>query len=168
MEKKKILRPIEKKDLEKLNRWKNDESVFKYLGGGYKPVSIDQQAAWMDNFIDLNGNTKRFMILDESDDAVGMIGLYDINWVHRTCEVGIYIGEKSARRKGIALAAYKELEYYAKNYLNLRKINLKAVKTNGSAMSFWEKAGFNQVGVLSDERFIDGEYHDLVIMEKFL
>lgn len=35
--------PIETEDLELLNKWKNDEDVYKYLGGGFKPVSISQQ-----------------------------------------------------------------------------------------------------------------------------
>ena len=168
MDNKRVLRPIEKRDLEKLNRWKNDESVFKFLGGGYKPVSVDQQASWMDNMMDLNGNNKRFMILDENGDAIGMTGLYSIDWTHRTCEVGLYIGESSARRKGFALMAYFSLEKYAKNYLNLRKIKLNVVRNNNAGKKLWDKVGFKEVGVLHQERYINGEYCDLIIMEKFI
>ena len=37
------LRPILKSDMKYLNDWKNDEDVFRFLGGGFMPVSIDQQ-----------------------------------------------------------------------------------------------------------------------------
>lgn len=162
------LRPIERTDLPKLNKWKNDKEIYQFLGGGFKPVSIDQQEKWMDNMIDMTGNNRRFMIIDSSNQAVGMVGLYGINWIHRTCEVGIYIGEKNAHKKGYAGEAYQLLENYASEYLNLRKINLKAVSDNKAAIALWEKLGFKKAGELHEERFIKGSYHDLTIMEKFI
>lgn len=162
------LRPIEKSDLKCLNKWKNDEQVYKFLGGGYQPISVDQQEKWMDGLIDLTGNNRRFMVEDSSERVVGMIGLYGINWIHRTCEVGIYIGEKDAYQKGYAEEAYCLLEKYASEYLNLRKINLKVVSENKAAFSLWGKLGFNKIGEYHKERFIKGKYYDLTIMEKFI
>src|SRR5699024_9497471 len=86
------LRPIERTDLDSLNQWKNKEDVYMYLGGGFQPVSKDQQANWMDSMIDLTGNNRRFMIV-QGEKSIGMIGLYNIHWIHRTCEIGIFIGE---------------------------------------------------------------------------
>lgn len=162
------LRPIEKTDLQKLNKWKNDEQIYQFLGGGFQPVSIDQQDKWMDGLIDLTGNNRRFMIVDSFNCAVGMVGLYEINWIHRTCEIGIYIGEQEAHQKGYAEEAYKLLENYASQYLNLRKINLKAVSDNKAAISLWTKLGFAKIGEYHRERFINGTYHDLTLMEKFI
>ena len=162
------LRPIKKEDLKCLNKWKNDEEVFKFLGGGFHPISIDQQEKWMDSLIDMTGNNKRFIITDLSGKSIGMIGLYGINWIHRTCEVGIYIGEKDVQHKGYAGEAYNMIERYASDYLNIRKINLNAVSDNIPAISFWSKAGFKKVGELHNERYIKGKYHNLTIMEKFL
>lgn len=99
------LRPIEKRDLDKLNLWKNDESVYRFLGGGFLPVSRDIQEKWLDSLMDTTGNNKRFIIENEVGEAVGMIGLYGINWVHRTCELGIFIGDGSQRGKGYASSA---------------------------------------------------------------
>lgn len=99
------LRPIERRDLDKLNQWKNDESVYRFLGGGFLPVSRDIQEKWLDSLMDTTGNNKRFIIENEVGEAVGMIGLYGINWVHRTCELGIFIGDGSQRGKGYASSA---------------------------------------------------------------
>lgn len=163
------LRPILKTDIELLNKWKNDEETFKFLGGGFSPVSIDQQSSWLDNMMDLNGNNKRYLIcITENDKPIGMTGLYGINWIHRTTEVGLYIGDKNEHRKGYAQSAYNLIEKYAANYLNLRKIKLQVVKSNSRAKNMWEKLNFKEVGKLSKERFIDGNYFDLLIMEKFL
>ena len=161
------LRPIEKIDLDFLNRWKNKEDVYMYLGGGFQPVSKDQQANLMESMIDLTGNNRRFMIVQEGK-PVGMVGLYNIHWVHRTCEIGIFIGEDQARGKGAATEACRLIENYARNYLNLRKITLKAVTDNKKAVSMWHSLGYKNVGELREERFINGKYCNLLIMEKFL
>jgi len=163
------LRPIELNDLNYLNAWKNDEETFKFLGGGYQPISIDQQAKWIESLIDLTGDTKRYIITTFKDDiAIGMIGLYGINWIHRTAEMGLYIGEENYRGKGYASEAYGIIENYAKKYLNLRKLNLEVVHNNNNAIKLWTRLGFSKAGKLSDERYIDGEYYDLSIMEKFI
>lgn len=162
------LRPIKKNDLDLLNKWKNDKEVFKYLGGGFMPISIDQQEKWLESMIDLTGNNKRFMVCTSNHDSIGMIGLYDINWIHRTCEVGLYIGEKSYHGKGYAKQAYYLIEKYAKEYLNLRKIKLNVVNNNEKATNLWNALGFNKVGMLKEERFIEGKYMDLILMEKFI
>ena len=162
------LRPLKESDLVFLNQWKNDESIYKYLGGGFIPVSYDQQKNWISSLIDMTGNNKRFLILSPDQVPVGMIGLYGINWIHRTCECGLFIGDSEARGKGYAFDAWCTLEHYAKCYLNLRKINLKVVSENKGGFNLWKKCGFVQVGVLHEERFIDGKYCDVVLMEKFL
>src|SRR5699024_8074250 len=138
-----------------------------YLGGGFQPISKDQQSNWLDSLIDLTGNNRRF-IISENSKPIGMIGLYSINWIHRTCEVGIYIGEKTKHGMGYGETAYKLIEKYAYNYLNLRKIKLFVVYENVKALNYWKKLGFENIGVLKNERYIDGQYHDLVIMDKTL
>ncbi|MBA5730201.1 GNAT family N-acetyltransferase [Aerococcaceae bacterium INB8] len=163
------LRPIIKDDLKYLNDWKNDEETYKFLGGGFMPISKDQQSNWLDSMIDLTGNNKRYIVCKQSDDnPIGMIGLYGINWIHRTTEVGLYIGDKNELRKGYAKEAYALLENFAKNYLNIRKINLNVVDFNKKAKLMWENYGFQICGKLTEERFIDGRYYDLLIMEKFI
>ncbi len=162
------LRPIQNEDVFFLNTWKNDEEVYKYLGGGYQPISVNQQEKWMDSLIDLTGNNRRFIIETFDQKAIGMIGLYGINWIHRTCEIGAYIGEKSEHGKGMATEACSLIENYASKYLNLRKITLKVVEVNIAGVRFWEKMGYTTVGTLHEERFIDGEYCNVLIMEKFI
>lgn len=165
----KILRPILYEDVKFLNKWKNDPEIFQYLGGGYHPVSIDEQKKWMDDLIVQSSSNKRFMIHPkESKKPIGMIGLYNINWFHRTAEIGIYIGEKEWHRKGMAQKAYDELEYYATDFLNLRKLKAFTVKDNKQAVNFFEKQKYNVVGEFHEERYIKGKYCNLFVLEKFI
>lgn len=162
------LRPILKTDLSYLNNWKNDEEVYMFLGGGFNPISIDQQENWLNSMIDMTGNNKRFIICEHQKSPIGMVGLYDINWINRTCEIGIYIGNKNSYGKGYGKQACVLIENYAKEYLNIRKIKLNVVSNNNVALDMWRKLGYKKIGELAKERFIKGQYHNLIIMEKFL
>jgi RimJ/RimL family protein N-acetyltransferase len=162
------LRPIIKEDIGFLNIWKNDEKVYKYLGGGFMPTSIDQQIKWMDSIMDTSGNNKRYIICKKEGTPVGMVGLYNINWIHRTVEIGIYIGDKTVRGKGYGKEACKLVEQFAKRYLNLRKIKLSVVSENRIAINMWKSLGYKEVGEYQKERFIDGRYMNLILMEKFI
>lgn len=159
------LRPIIKDDLILINKWKNDYEVFKYLGGGYMPISIDQQSKWMDGMIDNTGNNKRFSILNEDRDFIGIIGLYSINWIHRTSEFGIYIGEKNQWGKGYAKESMKLILEFGFKALNLRKVKLDVVVDNIAAIKMYKSLGFREVGIYKEERFIDSEYKDVLMME---
>lgn len=162
------LRPIVMQDLKYLNLWKNNEEIYKYLGGGFQPVSIDQHRLWIESLIDMSGVNRRFIIEKFDGEPIGMVGLYDIQWVHRICEIGIFIGEQEARGKGYASDACRVIERYAYEHLNLRKIKLKVVADNDAGLAFWTKSGYAIVGKYIQERYIKGEYRDLILMEKFL
>ncbi|MGY3775957.1 GNAT family N-acetyltransferase [Helcococcus sueciensis] len=162
-----VLRPILRSDLEKLNKWKNDEEIFMFLGGGFNPQSIDQQALWIDKIINIDDKNKRFIIEVDSE-AIGLIGLYNIHNIYQNCEIGMYIGEKDFQGKGYAKDACNLIEKYAFEYLNMRKIKIFVVDDNSKALKFWRKLGYKIVGTLEEERYIKGQFRDLVIMEKFL
>lgn len=162
------LRTIQKDDITYLNQWKNDEETYMYLGGGFMPTSINQQEKWLDSLMDTSGNNKRFIICDNDSSPVGMVGLYDINWIHRTCEIGIYIGCKDSKGKGYGKEACLLIEQFAKEYVNLRKIKLNVVSDNEKALNMWESLGYKKVGEYTRERYIKGFYRDLTLMEKFI
>lgn len=163
------IRPIKKLDLKHLNDWKNNKNIYKFLGGGFMPVSIDIQEHWLENLIDTTSNNKRFIIERvDNNKPIGLIGLYNINWIHRTAEIGLFIGDETEQGNGYAKIAYEIIETFAKKDLNLRKMKLFVVYNNNKALSLWKKVGFTEIGKLSKERYIDGKYLDLVIMDKFL
>lgn len=162
------LRPIRREDIIYLNQWKNDEETYMYLAGGFMPTSIDQQEKWLDSLIDTSGNNKRFIICEKNDLSIGLVGLYNINWIHRTCEIGIFIGNKEARGKGYGKEACILIERFAREYVNLRKIKLSVVSDNIMALNMWRSLGYKKIGEYAKERFIKGSYRNLTLMEKFI
>ena len=106
------LRPIELRDINYLNKWKNTEEVFKYLGGGFFPVSIDVQSKWMDSLMDTTSGNIRFIIVNDTKKPIGLIGMYSLNNIHKTAEVGMYIGEIEEQGKGYATETYNLFEEF--------------------------------------------------------
>ena len=157
------LRPIENRDLKVLNKWKNDYEIFKYLGGGFQPQSINEQEKYISNLINNSVTSKRFII--DNGEAIGMVGLYDINFINRNCDLGIYIGEKSEQGKGYAKETMDLILDFAFNNLNLKKIKLNVVNANNKAINLYNSLGFKEVGILKEERFINGKFEDVKIME---
>lgn len=162
------LAPIEIEDLDILNKWKNDEEIFKFLGGGYRPTSMTQQRKWIEKMAENTQEEQRYIIINEEAKKVGFIGLYSISPINRTCSLGIYIGEKQYWGKGVASRAYRALERYAKQYINIRKIKLEVVKENFNAIKMYEKLGFSICGEYKEERYVDGKYQNIILMEKFI
>lgn len=63
---------------------------------------------------------------------------------------------------------YCVLENYARKYLNLRKIKAFVVSGNSSAIHMYEKLGFRKSGELIAERYINGEYHLVLLFENMI
>src|SRR5699024_10454275 len=106
------LRPIEKDDLDLLFKWRNDENIFSQLGGGYFPTSKTEMSKWMDNFSKSDRTNIKF-IVQYKEIGVGFISLSNTNYINKTSELGIYIGEKNYQGKGIASSALKLIENFS-------------------------------------------------------
>ena len=161
------LRPIERDDLNALHKWRNTESIFSQLGGGFSPTSRTEMEKWMDNFSANVSHTKRFIIEFEGV-SVGYISLNNINYINRNAELGIYIGESNFHGKGIASKALNQLEEFSKNHLNLKKIKLLVNENNTPAIKLYEKLNYNQVGKMIEERYINNQWVNVLMMEKMI
>lgn len=162
-----ILRPIQEDDIYILNEWKNDYTIFKYLGGGYRPTSIVNQKEWLHNMANITENNQRF-IIEYKGEKVGLVGLYNINVINKNSEIGIYIGEKNQQHQGVGNQTLKLIEDYANLVLGIKKLKLYVVGSNEVATHFWEKNNYRIVGRLHKERYVEGVFEDVYIMEKFL
>lgn len=162
-----ILRPLEFSDLDYLFKWRNDENIFMQLGGGFFPTSKTEMEKWMDNFCRRDTSNPKF-IIEYDKQTVGFISLSSINYINRTGDLGIYIGESRYKGKGIASNALTQLEVFARKHLNLRKIKLLMNSNNTGALKLYEKLNYRYIGKYDSERFVNGEWTDVIIMEKFL
>ncbi len=103
-----ILRSITLEDTQNILKWRNHPSVKKNFCL-QEDLTKETHLAWFHNKI-LNKEVVQFIIVDKtSNQSVGSTYLRDIDYKNHKAEFGIFIGEETARGKGIGTSATKQI-----------------------------------------------------------
>lgn len=157
------LRPMTEEDTERIVGWRNQQNVRKYFI--YQAdFTKEGHLKWLHEVVE-KGHACQMMICDKvSDMPLGSVYIRDIDNLHHKGEYGIFIGEESARGRGIGTQAAKLMVAYGFEQLGLHRIYLRALAGNDRALKSYEKAGFVREGYLKDDVCINGRYADIVWM----
>ncbi len=160
------LRALELDDLERCWRWLNDRDVIRFIEGGRYPVSREYERPWLENAVRNRSSFSDVLMAIETKDGVhiGNIGLHKGSPEHRTAMLGIMIGEKDYWSKGYGADALRVLLRFAFQTMNLHRVELGTFDFNERAQACYRKCGFVQEGRRRQDRYIEGAYHDLLIM----
>jgi RimJ/RimL family protein N-acetyltransferase len=160
------LRPIGRADLAASITWRNDADTRALVMGYPFPVTEDMEAAWYDRMLaDQGGKRASFGIADlESGALIGFIHLMDIDWVCRSCELGIVIGDKARRGQNFGQEAAQLAVDYAFSGLNLCRIGARVLASNERAITMFRALGFQQEGCLREAAFADGAKINVVML----
>ena len=169
--KKLYLRGIEKEDLSgNMSQWPNDPEITYYMVMGAVPNSGVIYCSWNtleEEYEQLRNSEKDvvFAIVDkESDNMMGIIGLYGISWIPRLAELRIVIGEKDYWGKGYGTEAIKLVVDYAFDKLNLNNVYLGVNAEHKRAIKAYKNAGFVEEGILRKVQYRNSRYYDAVRM----
>jgi ribosomal-protein-alanine N-acetyltransferase len=147
--------------------WLNDEETTRGLASGVFPSTTEELTRFVEGVIN-NKNTVMFAVCDKTNDKhIGNIKLDQFDWVSRTCELGLLIGDKNYWGKGIGTEVCRLTLTYAFTDLNIRKVSLAVYENNPSAIRVYEKLGFVQEGRLRKHVFEGGSYYDKFYMGIF-
>jgi RimJ/RimL family protein N-acetyltransferase len=106
------------------------------------------------------------MFLRQDRRLVGTIKLSEIREVHRNCNMGLMIGDKTLWGQGYGAEAIEGVTSYAFNTLRMHKILAGCYSDNiGSARAFL-KAGYIIEGRLSDDRWNGAAFVDRILLGK--
>ena len=156
-----ILKKVEKEDLETLRNWRNEPSLRKYFRE-HKDISKTDQENWYQNKVLNDPNQYNFSIFAD-DKLIGHCGLYYINWISRSAEFGIYLGDFNYRNGGYGSDALKTLIKYGFEDLNLNRIWCEVYKNN-EALDIYKHLGFKYEGTLRSTYYNEGQYWDSDIL----
>jgi RimJ/RimL family protein N-acetyltransferase len=147
--------------------WLNNNDVTAGLVAGTFPSTFQDLQQYI-NAKAQDKNTVIFAICDKhTHKHIGNIKIDNFDWISKTCELGILIGNKDFWGKGIGTEACKLVIDYAFNTLNIRKILLAVYSTNVSAIKVYERLGFEKEGTLKAHVFQHGNYIDKHYMSIF-
>ena len=159
------LRPIADADTDLIVKWRNTPSVVQNFIFR-QTFTPEMHRNWLATKV-ATGQVVQYIIIDKADDKpVGSVYYRDIDNHNRSAEYGIFIGEESARGKGLGTETAKIFTDFGFAELQLHRISLRVLAENTAARRSYEKAGFVQEGVFRDMELLDGQYRDVVFMAR--
>jgi len=157
------LRALEEGDLERTRAWVNDPEVAR-LVNRVTPVTAQEHREWYARVV--SDPQQVLFAIEIVADArhIGNCGLKGIAPRVRKAELWMYLGDPSCWGKGYGTEACRALLRFGFERLNLNRIHLYTPAYNQPAVSLYKKLGFKTEGVLRQDVFQDGQYHDAVVM----
>ena len=157
------LRGLEKSDLAgNMYQWANDHNVTSYMFMGAMPNTVERVEEEYLPLLKSKNDVVMAVIIN--DTHIGNVGLYLINWISRSSELRIVIGEQKHWNKGYGTEAIQLTVEYGFDKLNLNKIWLGVNQENKGAIRAYEKANFIHEGKLRQEIYRNGQYYNALRM----
>lgn len=157
------LRPIEDEDLDLFYSTLWDKEGRK-LTGTQTVFSRSGVQKWFENISADNSRIDLIICLQENNQPIGELAMLHINHQNRNAIVRISLFNREFWGNGYGTEAMSQLLNFGFEILNLHRVGLDVYSFNKRAIKAYEKLGFKREGVIRDEIFYDGEYHDSIIM----
>jgi len=163
------LRSFELSDLNEIMKYWNSMELRKLVGSVDRgPVARNEEEEWIRNTWKQRQERRAFTFAVETmtdNKLIGGTGLFNIDWTSRSAEVGISIYNPECWGKGYGVESLNLILGFAFRDLNLNRVGLEVFNFNKRAHKCYLKVGFKEMGRRRKARFIDGKYHDSIVMD---
>jgi ribosomal-protein-alanine N-acetyltransferase len=149
---------------EAYHRWLNDPEVTQYTESRFFPNSVARLREYVARFAADRDNLFLAIVLRQDGRHIGNIKLGPINWIHRTGDIGIVIGERECRGHGYGPEAIRLLTDHAFRVLNLRRVTAGCYATNVASVKAFLKAGWRQESVRPRQYWSGDRYVDEILL----
>ncbi len=158
-----VLRPVNPEtDFELLWPAVNDVSISQFILAR-PPITAASEREYLEN-LGKDGKDIVFAICEKSSqNFLGLMGLYNINWQTRIATTGALIANKEFWGKGYGYDAKMQVLHYAFHFLNLHRIDSSVVAFNKRSAGCLLKCGYKEEGVRREYHFRHGKYFDQIL-----
>lgn len=148
--------------------WDNDAELCALRGNPLVPRTPEQVERRL--FDDTPETTVLFTVYEtviesKAPRAIGMAMLMRVDRIHRTAELGIFLGARDAWNVGLGTEATTLVLDYAFQALGLHAVYLRVIADNARAIKAYERAGFKKIGVQRQSCRVGQEVHDDLYMD---
>ena len=158
------IREIKLSDIKTINTWRNSQQEVEFLCTNFRFINEEIDQEWYKNYLENRFENIRLAICSDNKELIGLIYILNIDYINRNAELSIWIGNSIDRRKGYGEFGCKAALDHAFNNINLNKIYLKVLETNGAAVSLYKKLGFKIDGISRESLFKNGKYLNVIEM----
>lgn len=135
------------------------------MTGSQKDFTREETAAWIQKIAIPTEDRVDFMIvLKDTDELVGEVVLNEMDDINRSANIRICIQGTQHRGKGYGTEAMQHMIRYGFETLHLHRIHLGVYAFNPRAIHVYEKLGFQREGIERDVLYLDGSFHDMIVM----
>lgn len=161
------LRALEPEDLEFVYAIENDEEIWE-VSNTQTPYSKFLIRQYLENAQQDIYEAKQLRLaicVFDSDEAVGLIDLFDFDPKNNRAGIGILIQKKQDRARGIGSEALDLLIQYAFNQLQLHQLFANIGVENKHSLQLFSKFGFQEIGIKKDWNKVNGNYQDEYLLQ---
>lgn len=164
------LRALESTDLDLIYASENNAAIWK-VSNTLTPFSKDVLELYLHTAhqdIYTNKQLRLMICLNEGNEPIGTIDLFEFEPMHFRVGVGILIFE-AFRKKGYAFEAIELVKQYTKNTLLLNQLYCNISSSNTQSLLLFEKLGFEKIGVKKQwNRIATNQFEDELMYQYFL
>ncbi|MBI4119423.1 MAG: GNAT family N-acetyltransferase [Parcubacteria group bacterium] len=156
-----ILKPLTLKDVDNVMSWVNDPDVIKNFQHFTEKFTRKEETEFVKKILKSKKDYV-FSVFREDDGAyVGQCAINQISWENKLGRMSLIV-KKEHWGSGYAQKILPLLLRFAFRKLKLHKVWGMAYATNRRALHIYSKLGFKKEGLLREEYFWHGKYHDMV------
>jgi RimJ/RimL family protein N-acetyltransferase len=160
------LRRLIETDLPAVQRWRSDPEVTRFWVTRQVPT-LDDLKHWLAE--NRRSGSLTLLIEDEAGQPIGYSDVFGISAEHRHCELSLMIGEPGTRGRGYGYESLRVLLAYLfaprdERIPPMHKVTLSVFEENSAARRLYERCGFRVDGVLREDMWYDGQWHDQLLM----
>ncbi len=146
--------------------WLNDKKINQFLESRFIKHTQENVKDFVKK-IQIDSNFLFYTIINnDSKKHIGNIKLGPINWIHRTSDIGILIGDKNSWGKGYATDAITMLTNFSFSDLNLHKITAGIYEENIGSLKAFLKSNFEIEGFRKEQFHTNRKYMGQILLGK--
>ena len=157
------LRALEVDDYKTTINWRNDDEIWKMVGGPKYFVSSEYERIWISKAIIKEQEIRLGICLKDNDLLIGLISLIKIDLINRNGEISFMIGNKYYWNMGYGAEALCLMLDYSFNQRGMERISCLILENNKASQKMVSKCGFSKEAVLKSSVFKNGVFHDQII-----
>jgi RimJ/RimL family protein N-acetyltransferase len=159
------LRALEPEDIEKINEYHNNETVFSRVMANKFFISLERDKAWAKKLMMDDKEAIYWSIcLRENDKMVGYTSLINIDLRNRKAYIGGVTIDQEYQNQKLAQDAYEQVFNYGFYELGLNKMNTGYLEDHIVSEIIFMKFGFVKEMLLREEIYKLGKFHNVVIV----
>jgi RimJ/RimL family protein N-acetyltransferase len=159
------LRALDERDVDDIMTWVNDPEIIGNLAAfSGKPFTRADEVAYVRAMRASLGDVVFSVLAADDGRYLGQVGVHQIHARSRVGRLSCIIAARDQMGKGYGSAAIARMLDHAFGERELHKVWLMVFARNTRGRGIYGRLGFVEEGVLRDEYFHEGGWHDMVRM----